>query len=32
MTWWRYIVETFKSWSEDRAARMAAALAFYSMF
>jgi membrane protein len=32
MRWWHYLKETFNSFSEDRAMRMGAALAFYSIF
>jgi membrane protein len=32
MRWWHYLKETFSSFSEDRAMRMGAALAFYSIF
>ena len=30
--WWGFLKEAIRSWSDDRAARMAAALAFYSIF
>jgi membrane protein len=32
MRWWHYLKETFNNFSEDRAPRMGAALAFYSIF